>query len=224
MTKQQARGLRNFNPGNIRLSKDPWQGLASVQADPAFFQFKSAEWGIRALARTLITYHDKRLADDGSKIDTIAEVVDRWAPPSENNTGAYVRAVAAAMGRGPNDPVDLHRFEDLAPLVKAIIKHENGQQPYSEDVITKGLELAGVTKKPGPAAKSGIVIGSTTAAVAAPLSQVADTIQQTQAAITPLADTLEIARWVLLGLAVAGAGVALYAKLRDIRQQQAVAS
>lgn len=33
------RGLRNNNPGNIRLSKDKWQGLRERQEDKEFFQF-----------------------------------------------------------------------------------------------------------------------------------------------------------------------------------------
>lgn len=43
------RGLRNNNPGNIRLSKDKWQGLRERQEDKEFFQFVSIEWGYRAL-------------------------------------------------------------------------------------------------------------------------------------------------------------------------------
>lgn len=50
------RGLRNNNPGNIRLSKDKWQGLRERQEDKEFFQFVSIEWGYRALMRTLQNY------------------------------------------------------------------------------------------------------------------------------------------------------------------------
>ena len=41
------RGIRNHNPGNIRLSQDPWQGLATPQEDREFFTFQSALYGIR---------------------------------------------------------------------------------------------------------------------------------------------------------------------------------
>src|SRR3990167_2174428 len=86
------RGIRNHNPGNLRRSKDPWQGLATSQTDPNFFQFKSAVWGIRALARTLITYQDKY------RLSNVHDIILRWAPPMENNTGAYINAVCASMG------------------------------------------------------------------------------------------------------------------------------
>lgn len=35
-----TRGLRNNNPGNLRLSKDKWQGLRLVQTDKEFFSLK----------------------------------------------------------------------------------------------------------------------------------------------------------------------------------------
>lgn len=50
---KQPRGIRNNNPGNIRRSSDPWQGLAKEQIDREFFKFKSSVYGIRALARLL---------------------------------------------------------------------------------------------------------------------------------------------------------------------------
>ena len=47
------RGLRNNNPGNIRITKDKWQGLREKQEDKSFFQFTEMKWGYRALIRTL---------------------------------------------------------------------------------------------------------------------------------------------------------------------------
>ena len=31
-----TRGIRNHNPGNLRRSADPWQGLAPEQTDKEF--------------------------------------------------------------------------------------------------------------------------------------------------------------------------------------------
>ena len=42
-----ARGIRNHNPLNIRKSKDQWKGMAEVQTDRAFIQFKSLDYGRR---------------------------------------------------------------------------------------------------------------------------------------------------------------------------------
>jgi hypothetical protein len=93
-TASLPRGIRNHNPGNIRRNGDPWQGLAERQGDVEFFTFKDPIYGIRALARTLIAYQDKHsCARSGRSLN-------RWAPPVENNTNAYVRAVAARDGFG----------------------------------------------------------------------------------------------------------------------------
>ena len=135
-TNGPPRGIRNNNPGNLRRSKDPWQGLASEQTDPDFFQFVSSKWGIRALARTLIAYQDK----DGR--NTVNKIIDRWAPPTENNTTAYVQAVAAGVGVAADDEIDVHDYLVLRPLTLAIIRHENGQQPYTDAEIDAGLVLA----------------------------------------------------------------------------------
>lgn len=142
-TAKLPRGVRNNNPGNIELG-DPWQGLVPVneRTDPRFAQFVSPAYGIRALARTLITYQDKH------KIRTVTGAINRWAPPVENDTGAYVRAVQKAVG---GDIVDMHDYRYLRPLVEAIIKHENGVGPlknantwYDSDTVDEGLRLAGV--------------------------------------------------------------------------------
>ena len=54
-TEKLPRGIRNKNPGNIKLGTD-WDGLADEQSDPVFCVFKEAVWGIRALVKILLTY------------------------------------------------------------------------------------------------------------------------------------------------------------------------
>lgn len=97
-TNTAPRGIRNNNPGNIEWGS-PWQGLVAFdkRTDSRFAQFIDPASGIRALARVLITYQDKRRAADGSPIDTIAEFIERWAPPFENNTKAYADEVRKAV-------------------------------------------------------------------------------------------------------------------------------
>lgn len=147
-----SRGYRNNNPGNIDRGA-PWQGLAKrsdmtgeQQDEERFAVFSHPKWGIRAIARVLITYQDKRRAPDGSRIDTIAEIVARWAPPIENNTRAYVEAVDLGHPKSAWDVLDMHRYEDIEPLVKGIIRHELGGQPYDQSTIDLGLLLAGIEK------------------------------------------------------------------------------
>jgi hypothetical protein len=91
MTTKQPRGIRNHNPGNIRRNGDPWQGLAKDQTDREFFTFQSAVYGIRALARLLITYQDKY------GLCTIETIIGRWAPAVENNTKARTSSRSPAI-------------------------------------------------------------------------------------------------------------------------------
>lgn len=154
MRPENPRGIRNFNPGNIRHARGVrWQGQAEVQTDTAFVQFNGPRWGIRALARVLITYQDKRRAGDGSQIDTVREIIERWAPPNENDTKAYVATVSRVLGVGPDDAVvDVYNFETMRDLVVAIIRHENGPGPlpeglwYGYSIISDGLQLAGIVR------------------------------------------------------------------------------
>ena len=127
-----TRGLRNNNPGNIRKSATAWQGMSPTQSDPAFIQFGSAVYGIRAMARILDNYMARGLT-------TIQDIISTWAPPTENDTAAYIAAVANQTGIASNATVT---SADLPVLVAAIIQHENGQQPYTADVITQGVSLA----------------------------------------------------------------------------------
>lgn len=135
------RGIRNNNPGNIEKG-EPWRGLAADQsADSRFAVFVSPVWGIRALARILMVYRTRDGLEGlgGPGVDTIREVITRWAPPHENNTEAYIKAVANEM-RKP-DRVAL-TMADYPALIKAIIKHENGVQPYPDSLILEGIERA----------------------------------------------------------------------------------
>lgn len=131
------RGIRNNNPGNIDRTAERWQGMAADQsADPRFVVFTEPKWGLRALAKTLLSYQRKY------GLRTPAAIIGRWAPPSENDTGAYARQVARALGVGVGDQIDLQDAKTLARIVPAIVRHENGQQPYSADLIDQAVRLA----------------------------------------------------------------------------------
>ena len=215
-TGRAPRGIRNHNPGNIRRSSDPWQGLAERQGDVEFFTFKSPIYGMRALARTLITYQDKH------GLRTIRQIIGRWAPPVENNTSSYVRAVAEATDLDADQMLDLHNFDYLFPLTKAIIKHENGQQPYTDAQITKALVLAGVEPEAPSLQKTRTVKGGQAATAATAGVGVIEAVQQTidpaRDALMGLAPYLEVAKWLLLFVTLVGIGVMLWARIDDHRK------
>lgn len=128
-----SRGIRNCNPGNIRKSQTLWLGEADVQSDPDFIIFKDPVYGIRAIVKLMISYQAKG-------INTIFLCISRWAPSNENDTQAYVSAVCKDIPCGPNDTLD---FKQIMPqLTKAIIQHENGSMPYTNDQISTGIMMA----------------------------------------------------------------------------------
>ena len=138
------RGIRNNNPGNIRHSKVCWVGEADDQPDPDFVTFIAPEYGIRAICRILLAYQ----ADDGCR--TIRQLIRRWAPPSENDTDAYVAAVSRACGLGPDDLACVRQASVMTPMAEAIIRQETGEQPYPSPLIAKALALAGIGPTPRP--------------------------------------------------------------------------
>lgn len=207
-----ARGLRNHNPGNLRLSKDKWQGLAAVQTDAEFFTFKDPVYGIRALARTLINYQDKY------SLRTIFGIINRWAPAVENDTNAYVNSVCKRTKRGARSQLNMHDHPDLRPLVEAIIAHENGAQPYTDAQLDRALALAGVEREAKSLSRSRTVNGGTVAAVSTAGTGVIEMVQQAQDVITPLTEYLSIAKWVLLGLVLVSVGYTVYARWDDYRK------
>ena len=134
MPRNAPRGIRNNNPGNIEKGIG-FQGEVDG-ADGRFAIFSSPEAGIRALARNLLTYQDKH------GLDTVTAILNRWAPSSENDTASYARAVAGEMGVSATAQLNLRDPDTLQRLTAAIIRHENGMQPYGAEALTEGVNGA----------------------------------------------------------------------------------
>ncbi len=114
------RGLRNNNPGNIRETTGSlWNGQTGTDGQFAIFGMNyQALYGI----------------------DTVRGLINRWAPPNENDTGAYVGHVAESLGVHPDQTIEV--AEHLPGLVAVITRHENGVQPYSDELINTGVAMA----------------------------------------------------------------------------------
>lgn len=134
----QTLGERNNNPGNLVYERsNPWLGLAPSPSDGRFCVFNSPLYGIRALARTLIEYQSR------DNCITLAQIVNRWAPPVENDTGSYLGDVCQRLGMLPSSvPTFIAGSLDLVDLVKAIITHENGRCIYDDTLIGQAVGLA----------------------------------------------------------------------------------
>jgi hypothetical protein len=129
-----ARGIRNNNPGNIRHGGSQWQGMSAAQTDSDYVQFDDPVFGIRALAKLLSNYQTRY------GLNTVRAIITRWAPPIENITAAYIDNVSRMTGLGPDQSFNVTDY--MVPMVKAIIKHENGEQPYTDEQINRGISLA----------------------------------------------------------------------------------
>lgn len=137
MTTGATRGERNNNPGNIRPAGYTWQGQTGIDSGSmgSYLIFSSPEYGIRAIAKDLLTKYRRGL-------NTVSEIINVWAPPSENATAAYIAAVSASLGVMSYTQLDLTNINTLTNFVYAIIKHENGRVIYTPAQIAEGVSMA----------------------------------------------------------------------------------
>lgn len=129
-----TRGYRNNNPLNMRHDRDTWQGEVKPGTDPAFKQFKTMAWGYRAAFKLLHNYQRR----NGCRL--LSDFIDRWAPPVENNTTAYIRTVAKRSGLEDVSAVDTLNSDQMQRIVAAMSFVENGVEPDPDDVRA-GWEL-----------------------------------------------------------------------------------
>lgn len=119
-------GYQLNNPGNIRSSSNQWQGLLD-DGGGDFAQFDTPQNGVRAVMKDLQNQQKLHGAS------TIADVISRYAPPSENDTKGYIQFVADKTGLDPNQPVDLTDPEHLIPLAKAVVTREQGKNKLDDE-------------------------------------------------------------------------------------------
>lgn len=116
------RGMRNNNPGNIEDGPFARSLPGYSGSDGRFAIFSDLSSGEGAQARLLQSYVQRGF-------DTPAEIINRWAPPSDGNpTNAYVNYVARRVGVGPNDRISA---EQIPLVAQAIREFENGGQSAS---------------------------------------------------------------------------------------------
>ena len=129
-------GTKNNNPLNIRYNKaNQWQGMTGE--NKGYCTFVSSIYGMRAAAVLLKNYITKY------RLTSVKNLIHRWAPPSDNNpTQNYINFVAGKLGISPNAAV--LTVSDIPALIKAMIKFENGMNPYSDNDIINGVRLAGI--------------------------------------------------------------------------------
>ena len=133
-----TRGLRNNNPLNIRrVAGQRWKGQEPPSNSPLkgedreFVRFSSMEWGLRTAFCILNTYRRKY------KAVCVEDIINRWAPPSENDTRKYVETVCRLTGFGGKERLV---ESQLPALVHAMAFVECGA-PISKETINKAHSL-----------------------------------------------------------------------------------
>lgn len=124
------RGIRNNNPGNIEAGNFAASVPGFQGSDGRFARYETPEQGIQAADKLLVSYA-------GRGLNTVSSIVNRWAPPSENDTGAYAATVAKELGVDPNQPLDMNNPQIRSGIIRAKIRVENGKQPYGDEVFAR---------------------------------------------------------------------------------------
>lgn len=141
-----ARNWRNNNPGNIEFGPFA-QRMGAIGSDGRFAIFPDFETGRRAKAALIFegkNYKDLSLTD----------AISRYAPPTENDTGAYQRSVLASVG-GKN-----RKMSDYSPTERSAILDAMQRVEGYKVGTTTGIRAAAVpaaTSATMPAIKPGAV-------------------------------------------------------------------
>lgn len=121
--KKLPRGYRNNNPLNIRINQaNNWLGKVAIEnnTDGVFEQFVAMEYGYRAALKLIQNY----INNNG--LNTVAQIIAKWAPNNENNTAGYIQRVIGINQWTPAKVIDPQNASDMADLVYAMAIVENG--------------------------------------------------------------------------------------------------
>lgn len=128
------KSVRNKNPGNLRFIRtNPFNGQTGDDGQ-GYGVYSSLLLGTRAAFLNLRNYFTR----DG--LDTVREIITKWAPHSENPTTAYIDFVCGQLGVGPDQALryDVHSRS----LIKAIARFEAGYQPWTDQLYADAYKAA----------------------------------------------------------------------------------
>ena len=124
---QDSLAYRNCNPLNIRFSKDTnWMG-SRLKGSQGFVVFAAFSFGYRAAVMILRSYAKRGLK-------TVPQIIETWAPRSENNTVAYIKTVLDNLSERQSEPftvnenteIDLRNRDLVVQLLLAMTRVEMG--------------------------------------------------------------------------------------------------
>lgn len=136
------RGIRNNNPGNLNYVGQNGATLEE-HATPRFARFNSAFEGFAALGKQIKAYYNGTSKAAGyQKLQSVEDIISRFAPASENNTQAYINKLSKMLGVGRGDSLNIQDPQVLATLMNGITQIENGKNPYAPEMVLKAAQSA----------------------------------------------------------------------------------
>ena len=106
--------IQNNNPGNLRLAGQP----GATEGQGGFAAFPSPGQGLRALTRQVVL-------DTQTRGMNLEDFLNKYAPPSENQTSKYIAFVERQTGLDAKGKVPESK---IPQLVRAIVRMEGGQE------------------------------------------------------------------------------------------------
>ena len=123
----QTLGDRTNNPGCIRYNAaNNWQGQTGSSG--GFCVFDTKVNGLRAIMKIFKTYLN-------SGTNTVAKILQRYAPSHENNTDAYIAFVANKLGMADGNVAIEWKQQTIMNLVRAIALYESKYEATDEELL-----------------------------------------------------------------------------------------
>jgi len=129
-----TRGILLNNPMNLmEVASINWQGEIKPTHDPdgRLCEFDTMQNGLRAGIDNLKNKQVKH------GLNTWATIIPVYAPPDENDTEAYIAAMEKWTGVDRNAQLNLLDPGFLAKATAVMIRHEQGSDPCSADMIAQ---------------------------------------------------------------------------------------
>ena len=96
----------NMNPLNIRYDRNTnWLG-SKLKCKQGFVQFAAFSFGYRAAVMILRSYAKRGLK-------TVPQIIETWAPRSENNTVAYIKTVLDNLSERQSEPYTVNENTEI---------------------------------------------------------------------------------------------------------------
>ena len=129
---------RNLNPGNMRLTNDPYFGTTGIAS--GYATFASPEFGLRGIALTA----DKYAKDPNVK--TLKDFVEKYSPAADNNPNnkQYAKVLADSLGVDVDDEIDFSDDNVKRNLIPAITRFEGYKGPIDSNMVDRAIAASKV--------------------------------------------------------------------------------